>query len=68
MPDFSKVVEDIRAMPDKAAMKADYLKALEVWNNRVDEGFAAGKPVRAEVSLDDKTWGKLNFPGMVDHQ
>ena len=49
MPDFSKVVEDIRAMPDKAAMKADYLKALEAWNNRVDEGFAAGKPVRAEV-------------------
>ena len=68
MPDFSKVVEDIRAMPDKAAMKADYLKALEAWNNRVDEGFAAGKPVRAEVSLDDKAWGKLNFPGMVDQQ
>lgn len=68
MPDFSKVVEDIRAMPDKTAMKADYLKALEAWNNRVDEGFAAGKPVRAEASLDDKAWGKLNFPGMVDQQ
>ena len=68
MPDFSNVVEEVRAMPDKTAMKAEYLKTLEAWNNRVDEGFAAGKPVRAEVSLDDKAWGKLNFPGIVTGQ
>ncbi|RGX77728.1 sialate O-acetylesterase [Bacteroides stercorirosoris] len=68
MPDFTKVVEDIRLMPDKSAMKAEYLKGLETWNNRVDEGFAAGKPIRAEVSLDDSNWQKMNFPGMVEEQ
>lgn len=68
MPDFSNVVEEVRAMPDKTAMKAEYLKTLEAWNNRVDEGFAAGKPVRAEVSLDDSNWAKMKFPGMVEEQ
>lgn len=68
MPDFSDVVEEVRAMPDKTAMKAEYLKTLEAWNNRVDEGFSAGKPVRAEVSLDDSNWAKMKFPGMVEEQ
>lgn len=68
MPDFTKVVDNIRLMPDKSAMKAEYLKGLETWNNRVDEGFAAGKPIRAEVSLDDSNWQKMNFPGMVEEQ
>ena len=68
MPDFSNVVEEVCAMPDKTAMKAEYLKTLEAWNNRVDEGFSAGKPVRAEVSLDDSNWAKMKFPGMVEEQ
>ncbi|MCD7939365.1 MAG: 9-O-acetylesterase [Bacteroides intestinalis] len=68
MPDFSNVVEEVCAMPDKIAMKAEYLKTLESWNNRVDEGFSAGKPVRAEVSLDDSNWSKMKFPGMVEEQ
>lgn len=68
MPDFAKTVEDISSMPDKSAMKAEYLKGLEDWNNRVDEGFAAGKPVRAEAALDDVGWGKMNFPGEVEAQ
>ena len=68
MPDFSNVVEEVRAIPDKTAMKAEYLKTLEAWNNRVDEGFADGKPVRAEVSLDDSNWAKMKFPGMVEEQ
>ncbi len=68
MPDFSKTVDDIRTMPDKSAMKAEYLKGLEAWNNRVDEGFAAGKPTRAEVSLNDSDWKKMTFPGMVEDQ
>lgn len=68
MPDFTKVVEDVRAMPDKSAMKAEYLKGLEAWENRVDEGFATGKPVRAEAALNDNNWGKMNFPGMVEEQ
>ena len=68
MPDFSNVVEEVRAMPDKTAMKTEYLKTLEAWNNRVDEGFSTGKPVRAEVSLDDSNWAKMKFPGMVEEQ
>ena len=38
------------------------------WNNRVDEGFAEGKPVRAAASLDDKDWESMNFPGEVGPQ
>ena len=68
MPDFSNVVEEVCAMPDKTTMKAEYLKTLEAWNNRVDEGFSAGKPVRAEASLDDSNWAKMKFPGMVEEQ
>lgn len=68
MPDFAKTVEDISSMPDKSAMKAEYLKNLEAWNHRVDEGFAIGKPVRAEAALDDAGWGQMNFPGEVEAQ
>ena len=55
MPEFVKTVESIQKMPnDKKILKAEYLKELTAWNNRVDEGFAEGKPVRAAASLDDK--------------
>lgn len=68
MPDFAKVVEDVQAMPDRSAMKAEYMKGLEDWESRVDEGFGAGKPVRAEAALADGDWKKMNFPGMVEEQ
>ena len=64
MPEFVKTVESIQKMPgDKKILKAEYLKELTAWNNRVDEGFAEGKPVRAAASLDDKDWEKYEFPG-----
>lgn len=45
MPEFVKTVESIQKMPnDKKILKAEYLKELTAWNNRVDEGFAEGKP------------------------
>lgn len=68
MPDFARALAEVRAMPDMATMKANYLKTLNEWNDRVDEGFSAGKPVRAKPALDDVAWGKLKFPGMVDSQ
>lgn len=69
MPEFVKTVESIQKMPgDKKILKAEYLKELTAWNNRVDEGFAEGKPVRAAASLDDKDWESMNFPGEVGPQ
>lgn len=68
MPDFAKVVEEVKAMPDRNAMKAEYLKGLQAWENLVDDGFATGKPVRAAASLDDAGWGNMTFPGMVEEQ
>lgn len=68
MPDFVKTVEDLRSMPEKSAMKAEYLKKMEDWNSRIDEGFATGKPVRAKAALDDADWGKMSFPGEVEAQ
>ncbi len=69
MPEFVKTVESIQKMPgDKKILKAEYLKELTAWYNRVDEGFAEGKPVRAAASLDDKDWESMNFPGEVGPQ
>ncbi len=47
---------------------ARYTMKLTAWNNRVDEGFAEGKPMRAAASLDDKDWESMNFPGEVGPQ
>lgn len=68
MPEFVSVLEDLKAMPDRETLKAEYGKRLVEWNNRVDEGFGAGKPVRAEVNHDDSTWGTMTFPGVVEKQ
>ena len=54
MPDFSKVVEDIRAMPDKVAMKADYLKALELGTIVLMKVLLPGNRYGLRISLDDK--------------
>lgn len=75
MPEFVKTVESIQKMPgDKKILKAEYLKELTAWNNRVDEGFAEGKPVRAAASLDDKDWESMisrvkwvhNWPALME--
>ncbi|MEO4795158.1 sialate O-acetylesterase [Bacteroides uniformis] len=67
MPDFVKTVDAIKKMPsDKKALKAEYEKELMAWNNRVDEGFSEGKPIRAAVALNDGTWETMYFPGEVD--
>ena len=62
MPDFSKEWKRFVQCLIKLAMKADSSKALEAWSNCFDEGFAAGKRVRAEVSFNDRLGDKPNFP------
>lgn len=67
MPDFAETAASVRKMAgDKKVLKAEYDEELAAWNNRVDEGFAEGKPVRAAVSLDDGGWETMSFPGEVD--
>lgn len=68
MPDFRKAIEEVQILPDKTTAAAEYKKNAEAWKLRANKEYAAGKPARAAMALNDSNWKTLIFPGSVDNQ
>lgn len=68
MPDFRKAIEEVQSLPDKTIAAAEYKKNAEAWKIRANKEYAAGKPARAAMTLNDSDWKTLVFPGSVDNQ
>lgn len=68
MPDFRKAIEEVQTLPDPSILAAEYKKNAEAWKLRSNKEYAAGKPARAAMTLNDSNWKTMTFPGDVDSQ